>query len=395
MANMTADVVVIGGGVNGVSAAMHLAKRGAGKVVLVEKGHLASGATGRSGAMIREHYQHPTLVRIAREASQIFQNFEETIGGDVRFRQTGRLLLFGEEDRAAAEANVAMNRELGVNISTITPPEIHELVPEATLDDIDIGIWEPGAGYADPVATTYAFANQARQYGVEILTINPVTGFQVNGGRLTGVVTAEGTIETGTALNAAGAWGNLVGGSIGDVFPIRPTRVQTINLRRPPTFESLDTIVIDHTTNVYFRADAGNCTLVGGEDPSDIQETVNPNNFGLNADHDVILRFWERACRRFPAFETAICRGGYGAIYDMTPDANPILDRSPQLQGLYWAVGFSGHGFKLSPVVGRMMAEFIMEGEAKSHDITRFRLSRFDEDDLLLPNHPYLQRAHQ
>ncbi len=163
MANMTADVVVIGGGVNGVSTAMHLAKRGAGKVVLVEKGHLASGATGRSGAMIREHYQHPTLVRIAREASQIFQNFEETIGGDVRFRQTGRLLLFGEEDRAAAEANVAMNRELGVNISTVTPPEIHELVPEATLDDIDIGIWEPGAGYADPVATTYAFANQARQ----------------------------------------------------------------------------------------------------------------------------------------------------------------------------------------------------------------------------------------
>jgi sarcosine oxidase subunit beta len=395
MPTRTADVVVIGGGVNGASAAMHLAKRGAGRVVLVEKGHLACGATGRSGAMVREHYLHPTLVRMARAASRIFHNFPDAIGGDARFRQTGRILLFGERDRAAVEANVAMNRELGVNISTISPSEVRSLLPQASVDDIAIGIWEPESGYADPVATTYAFAEQARLNGAQILTNTPVTGFQVRRGRLVGVVTADGVIQTDTALNAAGAWGNVVGGMAGEVFPIRPTRVQMVHLRRPPALESLEVNVIDHVTDAYFRVDAGYCTLVGGEHPIDLQETVNPNSFGLSADHDVITRFWGRARHRFPDFDAATCRGGYGSLYDLTPDGNPILDRSPSVEGLYWAVGFSGHGFKLSPVVGRMVAELIMEGQSKDYDIRQFRLSRFDEGDLLVPKHPYADRSHQ
>ena len=165
MATKTADVVVIGGGVNGASIAMHLATLGAGRVVLVEKGGLATVATGRSGAMVREHYLHPTLVRMAMEASEIFHNFGDAVGGDAGFQQTGRLLMFPESERDAVESNVAMNRELGVNIRTITPDEIGELIPQASLDDISIGVYEPDSGYADPVATTYAFAAQAEALG--------------------------------------------------------------------------------------------------------------------------------------------------------------------------------------------------------------------------------------
>ena len=395
MANLRADVVVIGGGANGASAAMHLAKQGAGKVVLVEKGHISSGATGRSGAMIREHYPHPTLARIAHESSHIYHNFPDAIGGDARFRQTGRVLVFGEMDRAAVELNVAMNRDLGINITTISAEDVRKLVPQAAVDDVAIGVWEPESGYADPVATTYSYVEEARRHGAEVLANTPVTGFQVQSGRLAGVLTTEGVIETRTALNAAGAWGNLVGGLIGDLFPITPIRVQMVHMRRPPSFGPLDISFIDHTTEAYFRADGGDYTLVGGEAPIDMAETVNPNSYGLNADHDVILRFWERARRRFPAFDSAICRGGYGSLYDMTPDANPILDRSPLVEGLYWAVGFSGHGFKLSPVVGRMVAEFIIHGQAKGYDIGEFRLSRFHEGDLLLPEHPYSSMGHQ
>ncbi len=394
MVDRTADVVVIGGGVNGVSIAMHLAQKGAGRVVLVEKGHLASGATGRSGAMVREHYLDPTLVTMAREASAIFHNFPDAIGGDARFRQTGRLLLFGERDKAAAEANVAMNRELGVNISTVTPAQAKALVPQARVDDIVIGVHEPESGYADPVATTYAMADRAVAHGAEVLTETAVTSLDVRSGRVAGVMTDGGLIETGTVVNVAGAWANLVTGAIAEVLPIRPTRVQMVHLRRPPSLSSLEVNVIDYQSGAYFRLDAGDCTLVGGEAPEDLQETVNPNAFGLNADHDVIRRFWDRAVRRFPAFAAATCRGGYGGIYDLTPDGNPVLDRSDQVEGLYFAAGFSGHGFKLSPVVGRMMAELVLHGRSKDHDIRRFRLSRFEEGDLRLPKHPYAGRAH-
>ena len=152
--------------------------------------------------------------------------------------------------------------------------------------------------------------------------------------------------------------------------------------------------MVDFTTGSYCRIDNGDCSLVGSEALEDMQETVNPDGFGLNADHDTIVRFWERIRRRIPGFEGATCRGGYGSLYDLTPDGNPILDRSALVDGLHWAVGFSGHGFKLSPVVGRMMAEFIMEGQT-DHDISRFRLNRFGDGGMLVPEHPYADRVHQ
>ena len=395
MTRRSANVVVIGGGVNGASIAMHLSRMGAGKVVLVEKGHLASGASGRSGAMVREHYLHPTLVKMAMEASDIFHNFGDAIGGDARFTQTGRLLLFGDRDADAARANVEMNRELGVDIRTLTASEISEIVPQGQLDGITLGVYEPNSGYADPMATTYAYAEQARNHGAEILTGCAVTGINISGGRVTGVETAEGPIEADAVVTATGPWINKLAVPIGEFLPVTPIRVQMVHLRRPPTLESLNTIIIDYTTGAYFREDAGYGTLVGGEDMNDLNEVVNPDAFGLNADHDTITRFWDRANLRFPAFAGATQRGGYGSLYDMTPDGNPILDRSANIEGLYWATGFSGHGFKLSPVVGRMVAEFVMHGDSSDHPIREFRASRFDEGDLLEAEHPYEGRRHQ
>ena len=181
MSHRSANVVVIGGGVNGTSIAMHLARMGAGKVLLLEKGHLAGGATGRSGAMVREHYLHPTLVKMAMEASDIFHNFGDAVGGDARFIETGRLLLFGERDAAAVRANVAMNRALGVDIQILTPAEASEIVPQVCVDGVAVGAYEPNSGYADPMATTYAFAEQATNRGAEILTGCAVTGIKNRG----------------------------------------------------------------------------------------------------------------------------------------------------------------------------------------------------------------------
>ena len=395
MTPRSANVVVIGGGVNGTSVAMHLARMGAGKVVLVEKGHLAGGASGRSGAMVREHYLHPTLVKMAMEASDIFHNFGDAIGGDARFIQTGRMLFFGERDADAARANVEMNRELGVDIQTLTPSEVARIVPQADLDDIALGVYEPNSGYADPMATTYAYADQARNNGAEILTGCAVTEIKTVGGRVAAVQTEDGLIETDAVIAAVGPWVNKLAAPLGEFLPVTPIRVQMVHLRRPPSLESLDVNVIDYTTGAYFRVDAGHNTLVGGEEWDDLSEVVNPDAFGLNADHDTITRFWDRARLRFPDFHAATQRGGYGSLYDMTPDGNPILDKSPNVEGLYWATGFSGHGFKLSPVVGRMVAEFVLHGDSSDHPIHQFRAARFDEGDLLEAEHPYQGRRHQ
>ena len=395
MASTTADAVVIGGGVNGTSIAMHLARMGAGKVVLVEKGHLAGGATGRSGAMVREHYLHPTLVRMATESREIFQNFGDAVGGDPRFVQGGRILMFPERDEPAVRANVEMNRDLGVNIETLRPAEVARMVPQASMEEITIGTYEPDAGHADPVATTYAYAERARDYGAEIHTQTPVSGLVTAGGRITGVETGSDIIETSTVVAAVGPWCHQLGATVGESLPVTPIRVQMVHLRRPPPLESLNTNIIDYSTGAYFRVYSDHDTIVGGEALEDLMEVANPDGFGLNADHDVITRFWDRAKLRFPEFEAAICRGGYGSLYDMTPDGNPILDRSQTVEGLYWAVGFSGHGFKLSPVVGRMVAELVLRGESSDHPVSQFRATRFDEGDLLAAEHPYEGRRHQ
>ena len=395
MPQRSADAVVIGGGVNGTSVAMNLARMGAGRVALLERGHLAGGASGRSGAMVREHYLHPALVEMAMEASAVFHNFQDAVGGDARFSQTGRVLTFPAMHREAVEANYAMNRELGVNIQALTPGELSALVPAMNVEDVDIALYEPESGYADPVATTYAYADAARRHGAEILTETPVISILADGGRVRGVRTADGVIETNTVVAAVGPWTNALAIPLGEPLPIAPTRVQMVHLRRPPALESLGVNVIDYTTGAYFRVDAGFGTLVGGEAWDDLNETVNPDAFGLNADHDVIAKFWERAKLRFPDFAAATCRGGYGSLYDMTPDGNPILDRSRAADGLYWATGFSGHGFKLSPVIGRMVAELVMSGDNADPRIRLFRASRFEEGEPLDAEHPYEGRRHQ
>ncbi len=395
MTSATADVVVIGGGVNGTSIAMHLARMGAGKVVLVEKGHLAGGATGRSGAMVREHYLHPTLVRMATESREIFQNFGDAVGGDPRFIQGGRILMFPERDEPAVRANVEMNRDLGVNIETLTPVDLAGMVPQASMEEITIGTYEPDAGHADPVATTYAYAERARDYGAEIHTQTPVLGLVTSSGKISGVETVSGTIETSTVVAAVGPWCHKLGATVGESLPVTPIRVQMVHMRRPPPLENLNTNIVDYSTGAYFRTYSDYDTVIGGEALEDLMEVANPDAFGLNADHDVITRFWERAKLRFPEFQDAICRGGYGSLYDMTPDGNPILDRSQTVEGLYWAVGFSGHGFKLSPVVGRMVAELVLRGESSDHPVGQFRSTRFDEGDLLGAEHPYEGRRHQ
>ena len=339
--------------------------------------------------MVREHYQHPALVRMAMEASEVFHNFGDVVGGDARFVETGRLLLFAERDAETVRANVAMNRELGVVVSALTPPEISEIIPQACIDDVALAVYEPNSGHADPVATTYAYAERARNHGASLLTGCEVTGIRVVGGRVVGVETQDGLIEADAVVAATGPWVNGLAAPLGETLPITPVRVQMVHMRRPPALEFLTIAVADGLTGGYIRAGEGFNTLVGGEAAGDFSEVSDPDDFSTTADHETIARFWSRAKLRFPDFAGATPLGGYAALYDMTPDGNPVLDASGVVGGLYWAVGFSGHGFKLSPVVGRMVAELVLHGESSRHPISPFRMGRFADGEHMEAEHPY------
>ena len=391
----TSDIVVVGGGVNGTSIAMHLSKTLGGKVTLVEKGGLATGATGRSGAMIREHYLTPELVRIASRSKTFFEDWPGEHGYDLKFKRTGRILLFGNVDEKAARLNGEMNRREGVSIETLGMAETSEILPEANLEDIEVALYEPDAGYADPVATTYAFAKEAKRHGATILTNTKVSEIISYQGKVTGIKTNRGDIESGIVVNVTGPWANSLLSPLGETLPITPIRVQMVHLRRPPSLGTLEQIVIDHTCGSYYRTDGSPNTLIGGEAPEDIGETVNPDHFGLNADHQFIVRYWERAIKRFPEFQNAICRGGYGSLYDMTPDGNPIIDASETIENLYNVTGFSGHGFKLSPAVGELVSELVNGSKNRTDELNLFKASRFDTGNEIIPKHPYGMRAHQ
>lgn len=390
-----ADIVVIGGGVNGTSIAMHLASRNLGDIALFEKNGLGSGATGRSGAMIREHYLTPELVNMASDAKRFFESWPQENGYNLDFKRTGRVLLFGEADSEAALKNATMNREHGVNIETLDIKTISEIIPDAFLDDIAISLYEPEAGYADSLKTTYAFANEARRKGATIHTYSPIERILTKSGKVFGIQTKKGIFETNLVVNVTGPWINKLLSPLGETLPITPIRVQMVHLRRPPSLELFEQIVVDHTTGAYYRSDGRPFTLVGGEAEEDLQEIVNPDSFGLNADHDFITRYWERASRRVPNFKDASCRGGYGSLYDMTPDANPIIDKATSITGLINVAGFSGHGFKLSPIIGELVADFITGDKQSKHDYRIFRASRFEDDSQIEALHPYGRRSHQ
>ena len=208
--NKNYDFLIIGGGVNGTSIAMHLSEMGIGSVALLEKKGLATGATGRSGAMIREHYLTPELVRMSSKARSFFEQWPAEYGYEINFHKTGRILLFGENDANSARKNADMNRREGVSIETLDTKAVSKMIPDAVLEDIELALFEPEAGYADPVATTYAFASEAIKNGADIYTDCEVTGIMTQGDRVTGVSSNKGIFETAVVINVTGTWANIL-----------------------------------------------------------------------------------------------------------------------------------------------------------------------------------------
>lgn len=375
----TADVVIIGGGVTGCSIAYHLVRRGISNVVVVEKSFLASGATGKSSACVRQHYTTPETCRMVLHALRFFENFAEHTGGrTASFTRVGYLLGVDDRLRVPMEKSVALQRSMGIDTRLITPAEMREIEPRVRVDDFVAACYEPEAGYADPSQTTQGFAAAAREGGAEIMQHAEVLGLTRAGGRVTGVRTSRGDLEAPVVINAAGTWGDRIGRMAGVEIPITVCRHKINFFTRPAGAADPHPLVYDFVKNIYTRPETGGLTLVGPLDPEELNDRVDPDRYNEGVSFEETAEAMERAMHRFPVMEHGEVAKGYAGCFDVTPDWHPILDESP-ITGFYLAVGFSGHGFKLSPAVGHMMATLIAEGPGGHPDLPTFRLARFAE----------------
>jgi glycine/D-amino acid oxidase-like deaminating enzyme len=375
----TADVVIIGGGVTGCSLAYHLTERGIGDVVVVEKNILASGATGKSSACIRQHYSTAETCRMILMSLRFFETFPERTGGyTASFVRVGYLLGVDDGLRKQMEASVALQQSVGIQSRLVTPAEMQAIESRIRVDDFVAGCYEPESGYADPSQTTQGFAGAARARGARIQEQAEVVGIATAGGRVTGVRTSRGEISAPVVVNAAGIWGDRVGRLAGVDVPLTVCRHRINFFTRPQAAGHPHPLVYDFVKNIYTRPETGGVTLVGSLDPGEFHDRADPDHYNEGVSFDETADAMERAIHRFPLMADGEVARGYAGCFDVTPDWHPILDESP-VRGFYLAVGFSGHGFKLSPAVGDMMARLILTGKQPGDDVHAFRLSRFAE----------------
>ena len=384
----TAEAVIIGGGVMGCSILYNLASRGLRDVLLLERDILGSGSTGRSSGAVRMHYSNEVHARMAWQSLDIFRNFKDMVGGQCGFVETGYMVFAGEDNLDAFQANVAMQQSVGINTKLISREEAHEIAPAFYVDDCAGIAYEPGSGHADTSGTAIAYATKARELGAGIRLQTPATGVEVApSGRVVAVITAEGRIETPIAIVATGPWSRRFLLQHGVDLPLEATRHEVILLKRP-----LDKIPYhpggaDIANMVYFRPESTDLTLLGNGNTEEIIE--DPEIFAQRPAQYFIQDVWSRFVRRMPMMEEAEYSSGYAGLYTNTPDSHPVIDRVEGIEGLYVCTGFSGHGFKLSPVVGVIMAELVLDGRATTIEISPLRMSRFREGRLNQARYAY------
>jgi sarcosine oxidase subunit beta len=375
------DILIVGGGVMGASIAWRLAQRRAGRVVLLEKSFLGAGSSGKSGAIIRQHYSNRLTASMAQQSLRVFEQFDGLVGGPPVFTRTGLVVIVNEKDRAGLDANLAMQQELGIDVRLVSAEVLADIDPNARLAEDEIAAFEAEAGYVEAVQVVASLAAAARKEEADLRLGVEVRQIVTQGSKIVGVETNEGRYNCGALVLATGPWAAGLGKDIGLKLPVQACRTQVALYRRPPDFGRRSSVYADFVQGVYFKPTHGEMIHAGSLAGEEINEPVSPDDYNEAADGKWLPQVRQRLSRRYPAMHRGYGRGGYGALYAITPDWHPIIDRLPGLEGGYCAVGFSGHGFKMSPIVGQLMAEMIVDGQAKTLDIAALRLARFEEND--------------
>ncbi|HEX2088724.1 MAG TPA: FAD-binding oxidoreductase [Actinomycetota bacterium] len=381
--NNTADVVIVGGGVVGVSAAYHLADAGAGSVVLLERAdRLGTGSTGACAGGFRHQFGSRVNVLLSIESIRMITSFTEQHGLPLDVARDGYLFLVDSQPVWEEFLDtVEMQRSLGVEVEVLTPEDAAELIPGISTENLVGATFGPNDGIADPAGLTEGYATLARRAGARIETDVEATAIALNGGRVAGVRTSRGEISSPVVVNAAGAWAGRLSVTAGIDLPLEPIPRHVVVTAGFSGAPDRRTLVVDVGTSFYFHRE-GPGVLMGMGSPHE-----RPSFDTIVDERFISEELLPTAVRVLPSLEEAGVRSSWVGLYEMTPDRHPILGEAPDREGLFLATGFSGHGFQHAPVVGKLLAEMIVRGEARSLDVSSLGLDRFAESGVKVETH--------
>ena len=385
----SADIVIIGAGVTGLSTARALVELGVRDVLVLDRATAGSGGTGKSSGIVRCHYGIRSLAAMAWHALPILEGASEILGAESGYRKTGYLVGVGPQNIGSLRANVAMHRSIGIDVELVGHDAAQEMWPMADLRDFAEFAYEPRGGYGDGHQTALAFAVAARRGGARVRQNSGVAALETQRERITGVRLLNGErVTAGQIVLAAGPWSVDLAAAVGVDLPIRSQRAQILLVDPGQPIDNLP-VFSDLAALQYVRMEGTASILMGDSDHS-APEWSDPDGYRERAGDEELAQMIPKFERRFPGLSGARLSSSYAGCYDVTPDYNPMISPSP-LEGLWLCAGFSGHGYKISPSVGELMADLITVGTSRHPDVDHhdFRWDRFATDDLLVSPHPY------
>ena len=373
----TADVVIIGGGIVGLSIAYYLALKKAGRIVLFEKGQLGEGSTSRCVGGIRTQFSTEINIRFSLESLKTFEQFGEEFGVNPEFKRIGYLFLATTDwEMEIFKENIKLQKKFNIPVELLSPDEISARWPYLRIDDILGGTFCSWDGYAGPSEILSGFAGGAKRTGVKIYEGAEVTGISSEKGKVKGVKVGEEVISTSTVINAGGPYAASIGEMVGIKIPVKPLRRQIFVTAPFHLTDCPFPLTIDFHRGWYFRQEGDGLLLSG---PLDLEPS-----FNLNIDYEAMAETSENSMSRVPVLEKARIARGWAGLYETSPDHHAILGRVPEVEGFILANGFSGHGFQHSPGVGKVISELIVNGKAITIDISSLSIERFERGELML-----------
>jgi sarcosine oxidase, subunit beta len=375
-----ADVVIIGAGIFGVSAAFYIARDTKLKVALVEKSTAGAGSSGRSASVVRHNYSTDLLAESALRSQKIFERFESEVGEPIEFIKNTYLAVVSQEKSKALLTIVERMKKYSVDVKYLSPEEIGHRYPFINLEGVSAGILNLDAGYVyDPQAPIDLYAKYSQKHGASYYPETSVTGIKTSGGAVRSVVTDKGEILADYVINTAGPWASRIGGMVGVDIPVESQRQQLVDLLPVKPWALSTPTISDHDLQVYIRPMKGGIAHVGGHY---FGEKCDPDNYDEGVDEEFVKSVTERVTMRVPILKGAKFVRGYSGLYENTADTYPIVGETSELKGFINCVGWSGHGFKHGPTFGILLRELVGTGKT-SLDISQLRLERFREKKLV------------
>ena len=374
------DVIIIGAGITGASTAYHLKKNGVNKILLIERGRVASGGTGKSAAICRQHYSTSLMARLALESIEIMAGIEKEKVGS--FFQSGYMMLLPPALIEAATKNVDLQRAVGVETRFLSEQEITKMAPWLNTDGVGAVIFEQSGGYADPVRITEYFVQKFIENGGEFIKDTPCRGLIREADRISGVVLDSGSLQADVVVNAAGPWAPILAKMVDLELEVRVVREQDSIWQARGNRPLPDVSISNAVDSIYVRPMGENRFLIGQGFPKDYFD-VDPYNYKQTADDEFVNLILQRTSNRYPTLEGMRLMSAYSALYDVTPDWYPFIGPRSDIQGYCDASGGSGHGFKIGPAIGRELANWIVNGET-SKEFSQLSYDRLANRELFV-----------